>query len=231
MRNVIRGLGLALAVTALVALAAPAPYVEALSAQSKSAQTETGRPTSDPFTGDPAIFDQPGRDDALHIDRVMDVLQITSGSAVADIGAGGGWFTVRAARRVGELGTVYAVDINKEFLDGIAKRAEGEQLHNVRTVLGAEDDPRLPDRSVDAVLILKAYHEIAKPISLMRHLRDALRPNALVGIIDRNGKGDDHGVDADVVVRELDRAGYALVARHDFVKSERTDYFLVFKLR
>ncbi len=70
------------------------------------------RQTSTPYKGDLSIFETPGRDEALQINRVMDVLGIAPGKRVADIGAGSGWFTVRAARRVTGTGRVYAVDIN-----------------------------------------------------------------------------------------------------------------------
>jgi ubiquinone/menaquinone biosynthesis C-methylase UbiE len=150
---------------------------------------------------------------------------------VADIGAGSGWFTVRAARRVGARGTVYAVEINRDYLKHIEERAAREGLANVRAVLGREDDPLLPAAGVDAVLILKTYHEIAEPIRLMRNVRRSLSPGALVGIIDRNGAGDDHGLDDRKVIAEAARAGFALVAQHDFVKADGMDYFLVFRAR
>ena len=189
------------------------------------------RPVSEPYTGDLSIFEDPQRAEKLQIERVLDVLKIKEGACVADIGAGSGWFTVRAARRVGARGAVYAVEINEDYLKHIAARAEAEKLTNIRTVLGHEDDPLLPPASVDAVLLLKTYHEIAQPLRLLRNLRAALRPGALVGIIDRNGHGDDHGLDAPVVIKELERAGYALVAQYDFVKPDRMDYFLVFSAR
>jgi ubiquinone/menaquinone biosynthesis C-methylase UbiE len=192
---------------------------------------ESERPTSKPYTGDLSIFEDEDRAANLQVDRVMDILGIKEGSGVADIGAGSGWFTVRAARRAGGSGAVYAVDINQEFLDHIAGRAEKEGLGSVRTVLGTEDDPRLPAKSVDAVLILKTYHEISKPVTLMGHLRESLRPGALVGIIDREGKGDDHGIAAETVIEECARAGFELVAEYDFVKADKMDYFLVFRAK
>ena len=189
------------------------------------------RPTSEPYTGSLSIFEDPKRDEKLQIERVLDVLKIKEGSAVADIGAGSGWFTVRAARRVGAAGTVYAVEINPKFVAHIEERAKREALPQVRASLGREDDPLLPPGSTDAVLILKTYHEIAEPVRLMKNLSKALRPGALVGIIDRGGRGDDHGLDADQVIREVERAGYALAERHDFVKGDGMDYFLVFRAR
>lgn len=186
------------------------------------------RKTSEPYTGDLSIFDSPGRDERLQINRVMDILGIAPGKAVADIGAGSGWFTVRAARRVGAGGMVYAVDINPEAVHYVGERAQKEQLQNVKTILSKADDPLLPASSVDAVLLLKTYHEVAKPVVLLENLRAALRPGAKVGVIDRNGNGEDHGVGRDVVIREAKEAGYELLKQYDFVKGDKMDYFLVF---
>ena len=155
----------------------------------RAQQGTTQRPTSTPYTGDLSIFDYPDRDKKLQIDRVMDLLGITTGKNVADIGAGSGWFTVRAARRVGPTGAVIAEDINPLAIEYIGKRVVKENLSNVRTVLGTPDDPRLPAGSVDAVLMLKVYHEIAHPVAFMQALKPALRAGAKVGIIDRMEMG------------------------------------------
>ncbi len=186
------------------------------------------RATSTPYTGDLSIFDSPGRDERLHINRVMDILGIAPGKGIADIGAGSGWFAVRAARRVGPSGTVYAVDINPEAIRYIDRRVHSESLPNVKTILSKPDDPMLPKEAVDAVLLLKTYHEVADPIALLEHLRPALRPGARLGIIDRNGNGTNHGVGRKIVVEEAVRAGYRLVQTYEFVKDDGMDYFLVF---
>jgi SAM-dependent methyltransferase len=204
-------------------------FVSAVSAQSptQAPAADERRKTSEPYTGDLSIFDSAGRAERLQINRVMDILGVTQGKAVADIGAGSGWFTVRAARRVGERGVVYAVDINPESIRYVDKRAQKEKLRNVKTILGKEDDPLLPAAAVDAVLLLKTYHEVAEPVALLRNLRAALHPGARVGIIDRNGNGEDHGVGRDVVLHEATEAGYRLVEQYDFVKGDKMDYFLV----
>jgi SAM-dependent methyltransferase len=189
------------------------------------------RKTSKPYTGDLSTFDYEGRDEKLQVQRVMDLLRIHAGSAVADIGAGSGWFTVRAAKRVAAAGVVYAVDINPESIKYIEERASREGLGNVRTILGKEDDALLPAASVDSVLMLKTYHEVAHPVRLLENLRRALRPGALVGVIDRNGRGDDHGVGRDVVIKEAGEAGYELTGEYDFVKADKEDYFLIFHPR
>ena len=199
-----------------------------VSAQNAAPAQGEHRKTSEPYTGDLSIFDSPGRDQRLQVNRVMDILGITPGKTVADIGAGSGWFTVRAARRVGDRGVIYAVDINPESIRYIDDRARKEKLRNVKTVLGKADDPLLPADTVDSVLLLKTYHEVAEPLALLRNLRTALRPGARIGIIDRNGNGEDHGVNRDVVLHEASEAGYRLLEQYDFVKGDKMDYFLVF---
>jgi predicted methyltransferase len=199
-----------------------------LRAQSGSAAPSTERRTSTPYTGDLSIFDTPGRDERLQINRVMDMLGIEPGKSVADIGAGSGWFTVRAARRVTGSGRVYAVDINPEAIHYIDQRAQKEQLQNIKTILSKPDDPQVPADSIDAVLLLKTYHEVAHPVVLLRNLRSSLKPGARIGIIDRNGNGADHGVSKDVVVREAAQAGYELRDSQNFVKADGVDYFLIF---
>jgi SAM-dependent methyltransferase len=184
------------------------------------------RPTSTPYSGDLSIFDNAGRAERLQINRVMDTLGIVPGKSVADIGAGSGFFTVLAARRVGDKGTVYAEDINPEAIQYIDARTKKENLHNVKTVLGKPDNPLLP-APVDAVLLLKAYHEIAQPIVLFRNLRHSLAKDSKVGVIDRNGNGTNHGVGRDVVIREMKAAGYKVVEQEDY-KKDGMDYFLVF---
>jgi ubiquinone/menaquinone biosynthesis C-methylase UbiE len=171
-------------------------------AQAGSAAPPAQRKTSTPYTGDLTIFEASGRDERLQINRVMDMLGIEPGKNVADIGAGSGWFTVRAARRVTGSGTVYAVDINPEAIQYIDQRAKKERLQNVKAILSKPDDAEVPSASVDAVLLLKTYHELAHPVVLLRNLRSSLKPGARIGIIDRNGNGENHGVSKDVVVRE-----------------------------
>lgn len=200
--------------------------------QEVQAPAQSGqRPTSTPYSGDLSIFESPGRDKRLQIDRVMDLLGIKAGKNVADIGAGSGWFTVLAARRVGPTGAVLAEDINPLAVEAVGKRVLKDGLGNVRTVLGSPNDPQLPAGSVDAVLLLKVYHEVAHPVPFMTALRRALRQGARVGIIDRNGNGADHGLNHDVVEKEMAEAGYKLVGTYDFTKADGQDYFLVFEVR
>ncbi len=194
-------------------------------------QNGAQRPTSTPYAGDLSIFETPDRDKKLEINRVMDLLKIAPGKTVADIGAGSGWFTVRAARRVGAGGVVFAEDINPQAIQYVDNRAKKEQLGNVRTLLGTPDDPKLTPASVDAVLLLKVYHEIAHPVPFMREVRTALRPGARVGVIDRhgNGSGTDHGLPQATLEQEMTNAGFRKVAMYDFTKKDGQDYFVIFE--
>lgn len=199
--------------------------------QAAAIQQVQPRKTSKPYTGDLSVFDSPGRDERLQVNRVMDLLGISPGKAVADIGAGSGWFSVRAARRVTDTGSVYAVDINPEAIRYIDNRVKKEGLHNVKTILSKSDDPLLPPNAIDAVLLLKTYHEVEKPVALLQNLRKSLRAGAKVGVIDRNGNGENHGVTRDIVIREAAAAGYGLLGQYDFVKGDGSDYFLVFTVK
>ena len=129
---------------------------------------------------------------------------------------------------MGSSGQVYAEDINPDAIDYIRNRAAKENVANVHTILGEVGDTKLPRSSVDAVLILKTYHEFAHPIPLMKRLRASLRPGAKIGIIDRNGDGTDHGVTPDIVEREMAQAGYHRIGQYDFTKDDGQDYFLIF---
>jgi ubiquinone/menaquinone biosynthesis C-methylase UbiE len=193
------------------------------------AQTPAAHPTSTPYSGNLNIFEEPGRDQRLQIDRVMDLLGLKPGSTVADIGAGGGWFSVRAAARVAPNGRVIAEDINPKAITYIEQRATREHLGNIEALLGTPDDPKLAPNSLDAALMLKVYHEIAHPSLVLANLRAALKSGARFGIIDRNGNGADHGLNEPIVRAEVEEAGFHQVARYDFTKADGQDYFLIFE--
>ena len=200
-----------------------------LAAQTPATVPPPAHPTSNPYTGDLSIFEEAGRDQKLQIDRVMDTLKLHPGSNVADVGAGGGWFSVRAARRVSPGGTVYAEDINPHAVDAIHDRAAKENLPNIATVLGTPDDPKLPADTLNAALMLRVYHEIAHPPTLLASLRTSMKSGALLGVIDHPGHGDDHGINADVVIAEVQRSGFRFVKQYDFTHADQNDYFLVFE--
>jgi ubiquinone/menaquinone biosynthesis C-methylase UbiE len=116
-------------------------------------------------------------------DQIMDALKIVDGSVVAEIGAGGGWFTVRLAIRVGPSGVVYAEDIQPLMVEATKRRVQRENLTNVRTVLGTTKDSRLP-HGLDAVLISGAYHEMEDPVAVLVNAAASLKPLGRIGVVD-----------------------------------------------
>jgi SAM-dependent methyltransferase len=173
----------------------------------------------------------PDRDAWQMPDAVMDAVGIADGSHVADIGAGGGWFTVRLARRVGPNGLVYAQDVQGQMLEAIRRRIDREGLRNVRTVRGDAADPRLPPASVEAVLIVDAYYELTNRTAWLRRLAAALKPGGRVGVLDFNKAGGGPGppiddrIDEAKVIQEANAAGLTLLRRETFLPFQ---YFLVF---
>ena len=164
----------------------------------------------------------------------MDALGIADASVVADVGAGSGWFTIRLARRVGPQGVVYAQDVQPEMLNAISRRVQREGLANVQTLLGRGSDPRLPPGSLDAVLLVDAYHEIEDRVTFLANVARAIKPQGRIGVIDFRLEGGGPGPDAeervspDVVVSDADRAGLRLAATETFLPYQ---YFLVFGKR
>ena len=182
---------------------------------------------------DLGLLEGPDRDAYQKPDQIMDELGIGDGSVVADLGAGGGWFTVRLARRVGPNGRVYAEDIQRQMIEAIHRRVEREGLSDrVILRLGTQLDPRLPENTLDAALIVDAYHEMEQPVVLLRNLARSLKPTGRVGIVNYTKEGGGPGppledrVDADRVIRDAASAGLRLVARPNFLRYE---YMLVFE--
>ena len=152
----------------------------------------------------------------------MDALKIGEGDNVADMGAGGGWFTARLARRVWPTGLVYAQDVQPIMLEAIGRVVQREGLNNVRMVLGTPTDAKLPS-NLDAVLIVDAYHEMdERPeviLALLRNIAVSLKPQGRLGIVDflpgagGPGPAADERIDPETVIRTLESAGLKLQAR------------------
>ncbi len=180
---------------------------------------------------DLGLLEAPDRVEWQRPDLIMDALGVAEASVVADVGAGSGWFTIQLARRVGPNGLVYAQDVQQLMLAAISRRVQREGLTNVRPILGRENDPRLPARAVDTVLIVDVYHEIEEGVTLLKNVGTALKPQGRVGVIDfrLNGGGPgparEERVSPDQVIRDAEAAGLRLLKQEEFLPYQ---YFLIF---
>jgi predicted methyltransferase len=170
--------------------------------------------------------DEAARDNAGSAETVIRLLGIQPGMAVADIGAGSGYYVTRIAPVVGPKGRVYAEDIVPRYVDGLSARVQRAGLANVTVVLGDPDDPRLPRNSVDLALLVHMYHEIEQPYALLYNLHPSLRPGARVAIIDADRSTDQHGTPPDLLRCELAAVGYRRIAFHRLGRVE--GYLAVF---
>ena len=159
--------------------------------------------------------------------KVMDLLDVRPGMAVADIGAGSGYYVGRLSRRVGPEGRVFAQDVERRYLERLRQRVSRERLGNVELILGEPHDPRLPPRSVDLALLVHMYHEIAQPFGLLANLAPAMRPGGRVAILDVDGPIQAHGTPRALLSCELAAVGYREVAWH-WVEG-RSVYLAVFE--
>ncbi len=148
------------------------------------------------------------RDRDGEAERVMTFLGVRPGMVVADLGAGAGYYTVRLARRVGPAGRVLAEDVMPAYLWKLQQRINQEHLGNVTLGLGEPHDPRLPFRSVDLVLMVHMYHEVAQPYGLLFNLLPALRPGARVAVIDLDQPTERHGTPRALLLCEFHSLGF-----------------------
>jgi predicted methyltransferase len=179
------------------------------------------------------------RDEWQRPAEVFDALAVKPGHRVADIGSGYGYFTFRLAARVGSQGKVYAVDIDDVAIDKVRQRKERENLEQVEPILGATDDPRLPN-DLDSVLIVDTYHEFREYDRMMQAVFRALKPGGRLVIIDGEAPSGRprteyhrlHTIPAELVREEVTRHGFVFKeSRPGFYDAEygKKMYFLVFE--
>ena len=134
------------------------------------------------------------RDRLGEAEEVMELAGVKKGMSVADVGAGEGYYTVRLARVVGAKGRVLAEDILPDVRDSLSDRVQRESLDNVAVKLGTPDNPMLPAQSFDRVFLVHMYHEVESPYAFLWHLRDGVKPDGLVIVVDSNRPVKQHGI-------------------------------------
>jgi ubiquinone/menaquinone biosynthesis C-methylase UbiE len=163
-------------------------------------------------------------------ERVIQSLEIRPGHTIADLGAGGGYFTFLLAQAAGPGGKVYAVDIDKDMTEFVAKKARQRGVKNVEVILAKPEDPLLPEGGVDLIFTANTYHHIKDRVRYFSALRKALRPAGRVAVIDFDRRSwwaglMRHYTPSEFITREMEQAGYRLMGQFDFLDRQS---FLLF---
>jgi precorrin-6B methylase 2 len=173
----------------------------------------------------PSQQEEAAREAWQKLPELFNAMAVRPGAVVADVGAGGGFLTVRLARAVGQEGRVVAVDVNARALDLLRNRVQREGVTNVEVIKGDEDNPHLPPASIDAAVIVNAYHEMRDYDAMLHHLRIALKPDGRLVIVEplsekrRNGSRAEqirgHEIAAGFVEQEAREAGLRIMRLED----------------
>ena len=163
-------------------------------------------------------------------DEVLDALALKRGQTVCDIGAGPGYFSLRASKRVGDSGRVFAVDVDPHILDALRTRIDKAGARNITPILALPSDPLLPPRSCDLILIIDVYHHFPDGPAYLRGLARLLRPKGRIVNIDwQKQKTDigpplDHRVAREAFLADAAKARLRVVAEPTFLPYQ---YFLI----
>ena len=168
------------------------------------------------------------RDRAGEAEQVMALAGVKPGMSVADVGAGQGYYTVRLARVVGPKGRVLAEDIIPDVRDSLSERVQRESLDNVAVKLGSPDNPMLPPRSFDRILMVHMYHEVESPYAFLWHMREGLKPDGQVIVVDANREPKRHGIQPRLVACEFAAVGLKLIHVEPIAEGE--NYFASFRI-
>jgi ubiquinone/menaquinone biosynthesis C-methylase UbiE len=155
----------------------------------------------------------------LDVEAAMDTIGLQPGMVVGEAGAGSGYFTLPMARRAGNTGKVYANDIDRRALASLEAHAKGAGLVNIRTVVGEIDDPLFPQRDLDLIVLVHAFHDFDRPVEWLVNAKKYLRRGAAVAIIDEDpekGSGV-HFWSRGRITDYASKAGYTLVKAADAV--------------
>jgi predicted methyltransferase len=166
-----------------------------------------------------------GRDQWQKVDEIFAAMGVKPGAVVADVGAGGGYFTAKLSLAVGDTGRVYAVDVGADVIRRLRDRLSSEGLKNVEPVHSSSDDPKLPPASLDAALIVNAYHEMNEHQAILAKLKAALKPSGRLVIVEpissarrarpRSEQTRNHEIGIDFVIQDAREAGFVQVQAQD----------------
>jgi ubiquinone/menaquinone biosynthesis C-methylase UbiE len=180
-----------------------------------------------PIVGE-SFSTEDARDRVGEAEQVIELAGIRPGMSVADIGAGEGYYTVRLAPVVGRRGRVLAEDIVPDVEERLAQRVHRESLDNVAVKLGSPDNPMLPPRSFDRILMVHMYHEVESPYAFLWHMRDGLKPDGQVIVVDADRQPRRHGIPPRLLACEFAAVGLKLVHFQPIAEGE--NYFASFRI-
>ena len=180
-----------------------------------------------PIIGD-SFSTEDARDRLGEAEQVMKLAGVQRGMWVADIGAGEGYYTVRLAPVVGAKGRVLAEDIVEETRDLLLQRVQRERLDNVAVLLGKPDDPMLPPRSFDRIFLVHMYHEVESPYAFMWRLREGLKRDGEVIVVDSDRPTKRHGIPPKLLMCEFAAVGLKPVRAHPLTGGDA--YFIAFRI-
>lgn len=171
-----------------------------------------------------------GRDSWQQPQRVVESLALSPGAYVADLGAGGGYFTWPLADAVGKSGRVYAVDVDPDMTSHLAEQSREKGYPNVQPILAEFDDPLLPEGGVDLIFTCNTYHHFKAREEYFGRAAKYLRPGGHVAVIEFNGQGwlqrlFPHFTSPEVIRAEMEAAGYQRVAAFDYLERQSFQVF------
>ncbi len=190
--------------------------------QFPAAHRDVAPTVSDTFSTEDA------RDRLGEAEQVMELAGVKPGMSVADVGAGEGYYTVRLARVVGPKGRVLAEDIVPEVRDQLSDRVQRERLDNVAVKLGTADNPMLPAGSFDRLFLVHMYHEVQSPYAFLWHLREGVKAEGLIVVVDANRPVRQHGMPPAALKCEFAALGMQPVKTT--VLASREDYLTAFRV-
>ncbi len=201
------------------------PVFAQQSAQQPTGQSRGGR-SADEYI---KLLESERRIEGLQVTNIIKTLKVRSGQRIADIGAGSGLFSRPLAQRAGDKGVVYAVDIDTELLKHVEKTAQEQKLANIKTILGAVDDPKLPE-PVELIVIIDTLHHISNQAVYLKGLKKYLKPDGRIAIIDFSKDWPAGHEKMVYTVETLDgwmsAAGFKRVEKHDFLEN---NFFVVYR--
>jgi ubiquinone/menaquinone biosynthesis C-methylase UbiE len=162
---------------------------------------------------------------------LLEALKLKPGDTVCDMGCGNGFYSLKIAKIVGDRGRVLAVDIQREMLGFLKDRAAAEKITNIEPILGTVVDPKLPEKSVDLMLLVDVYHEFDHPEQMLAAIRKSLKPTGRVALAEFRAEDPNvpikplHKMTKDQIMKEFPPNGFKLVEQFDKLPWQHLMFF------